>query len=124
MSRTDPQTGEITPISQVYEWERCFLAKNESMTTWTERVLVTKSLALQKGLTTRRIKSRDWLVAELEKLGRPAKRGQKRYRSQQDLVAHTDQLIAKYHYSGIVIPTLEQDLSAKNGDRLMCKSRF
>jgi transposase len=112
VAQIDESSGEIKTIAQLYAWER--LQSNPHPQTgqpftWTERVLVTRSAALQTGMTTQREKARQRLYAELDRLAQPSKRGRKRYRQQAELQQEVTHLLDRYHLNGVVTVTLKAE---------------
>ena len=104
VTRTDEETGQIITIAIVHEWSRQQTTQDEigNAVQWTERVLVSHSPALQKGMLTCRQHSEQRLFQLLEKLRRPPKRGQKRYRTEAELQKEVDGLLKKHHMSDII----------------------
>lgn len=119
VTHLDEERGEVRAIAQVYEWSRLQRAVDPTgqERVWTERVLVSRSLALQQGLTTRRQKAESQLYAALDKLRLPAKNGRKRYRSQPELSQVVAQLLSQYHLSGIIKVTLTAEKHKDGGQR-------
>ena len=119
VTRIDEKTGEIITIAAVDEWSREQTTVDEegNEVTWTERVLVSHSPALQKGLTTRRQRSEQKLFQALEKLKLPPKRGRKRYRTEAELQKDVDTLLKKHHMSGIVAVQLVGQPHKDKGQR-------
>lgn len=119
VTRIDEITGEISTIASVYEWSReqqTLNAQNETVT-WTERVLVSHSPALQKGMTTRRLRSEQKAFAELEKLLLPPKRGRKRYRTAAELQEVVDKLLKKRRLGDIIDVSLASQPHKDKGQR-------
>lgn len=119
VTQLDEESGEIKTIAYVYEWSRpqCTVNQAGQELVWQERVLVTHSLALQQGMTTRREKGEAKLYAALDKLRLPAKNGRKRYRSKQELSQVVEQLLSKYHLTGIIKVTLRTEKHKDGGER-------
>jgi transposase len=119
VSQIDEQTGEVRTIAQVYEWSRQQQALNQAgeWVRWNERVLVTRSTALQQGLTIGREKAERKLHQALHPLRLPPKRGRKRYRSEPDLRHVVNQLLAKFHLTGVVNVTLTAQQHQDGGPR-------
>lgn len=120
VEQVDETTSEIKPIAQLYAWERQqsqLHPQTGEQFTWTERVLVVRSLALQAGLKTKREQARQRLYAELDKLTQPAKQGRKRYRHQEELAQEVTTLLNRYHLNGIVTVTLRTEPHKDGGQR-------
>jgi transposase len=120
IEQTDKRTGEIKSIAYIYAWEREQRASHPQTGapfSWTERVLVNKSVALQKSMATKRESARQRLYAALDKLAQPPKRGRKRYRHQQELAQVVDTLLQKYHLYGIVTVTYKGEVHRDGGQR-------
>ena len=120
VEQVDEQTGEIKTIAHLYLWERQQSHRHPQTGeshTWTERVLVTHSLALQAGLKTKREQARQRLYAQLDSLARPAKQGRKRYRQQEELAQEVTTLLNRYHLDGIVSVTLKATAHSDGGQR-------
>jgi len=119
VTQLDEESGEIKTIASVYEWSRSQRAVNQAgqEVAWQERVLVSRSLALQRGMTTRREKGEAKLYAALDKLRLPAKNGRKRYRSEQELNHVVEQLLLKYHLTGIIKVILTAEKHKDGGER-------
>jgi transposase len=119
VTKLDEQSGEIKTIAYVYEWWRVQEAVNQTgqKISWRERVLVTHSLALQRGITTRREKGEVKLYTALDKLRLPPKNGRKRYRSEQELSQVVEQLLNKYHLTGVIKVTLAAEKHKDGGER-------
>ena len=119
VTKLDEESGEVRTIAQVYEWSRVQRAVDQAgqEVVWQERVLVTHSLALQQGMTTRREKGESKLYAALDKLRLPPKNGRKRYRSKQELSQVVQQLLHKYHLSGVIKVTLTAKKHKDGGER-------
>ena len=119
VTQIDAQTGEVKTIAQVYPWSRQQQALNGEgeVVTWQERVLVTCSMALQQGLTTRRETDQDKLYQALDKLRLPPGRGRIRYRTEAHLRQVVDQLLEKYHLTGVVNVTLIAQQHQDGGQR-------
>lgn len=120
VEQVDESSGEIKTIAHLYAWERrqshLHEQTGESLT-WTERVLVTRSLALQAGLKTKREQARQRLYAELDRLAQPAKQGRKRYRQQEALRQEVITLLDRYHLNDIVSVTLKAAPHPDGGQR-------
>lgn len=120
VEQIDDSTGEVKTIAQLYAWER---VQNHAHPqtgqpfTWTERVVVARSAALQAGLTTKREKARQRLYTELDRLGQPPKRGRKRYRQQEQLQQEVSNLLDRYHLTDIVTVTLKAAPHRDGGQR-------
>jgi transposase len=119
VTHTDEQTGEVKTMVQVYEWFRPQQGLDQAgqVVAWTERVLVSQSTALQQAAITRREKGERWLYQALDKLGWPPKSGRKRYRSEADLRRVVDQLLEKFHLTGLVTVTLSAEPHPDGGQR-------
>ncbi|MCI0398955.1 MAG: DUF4277 domain-containing protein [Chloroflexi bacterium] len=120
VEQVDESSGEIKTIAHLYVWERRQSQPHpqtgESFT-WTERVLVGRSLALQAGLKSKREQARQRLYAELDKLAQPAKQGRKRYHHQEELAQEVTTLLDRYHLPGIVTVTLQAKPHRDGGQR-------
>jgi transposase len=120
VEQVDESTGEIKTIAQLYAWERKQSQPHPQTGepfTWTERVLVAHSLALQAGLKTKREQARQRLYAELDKLAQPAKQGRKRYHHQEELTQEVTTLLNHYHLNGLVTVTLRAEPHKDGGQR-------
>lgn len=119
VSQLNEQTGEVKTIAQVYHWSRQqeVLNQDDQLVTWQERVLVTWSPAFQQGMITRRERGERKLGQALAKLSLPPGRGRKRYRSQDELQPVVDQLLKKYHLSGVVTVSLIAQPHKDGGQR-------
>jgi transposase len=119
VTQIDEQSGEIKTIAQVYEWSRQHQASDQTgqVVQWEERILVTRSTALQQGLTRRREKAEGNLHQALHQLQLPPKRGRKRYRTELELRQVVDQLLAKFHLTGLVKVTLTAQKHKDGGQR-------
>lgn len=119
VTQVDEQTGEIKTIAQVYHWSRQqqTLNDDDEPVIWDERVLVTRSSALQQGMITRRERNEVALYQALVKLQLPPGRGRKRYRSEPELRQVVDQLLAKYHLTGVDTVTLAAHKHPDGGQR-------
>lgn len=120
VEKVDKKTGEINTVAYVYSWQRLqsgFIVDQEEVFAWTERVLVTHSLALQAGMKTKRERGRQQLYNALDKLSLPPKKGRKRYRQQEALQDEVDKLLRKYHMEGIVSVTLVGQAHQDGGQR-------
>lgn len=117
--RPDEQSGELKTIAEVYEWSRPQVAPlpNGEAIDWQERVLMTRSVALQQGMVTRRQKGEAKLYAALETLRLPPKPGRKRYRNQEELRRVVAQLLDKYHLTGVVKVSLKAEPHKDGGER-------
>jgi transposase len=112
VTKVDQQTGEVTTIAQVYEWSRLqqTVAQTGEPLEWTERVLVSRSTALQQAAITRRERGEAQLYQALDKLCLPPTRGRKRYRTAAELRQVVDQLLTKFYLRGVVELTLTAEL--------------
>ncbi len=106
-------------MASIYSWVRpqTVSRTDGEAFSWQERVLVTQSLALQAGMTTKREGQRQQAYVALDKLSRPPKQGQKRYRSQEELQNEVDKLLGKYHLQGIVSVRLTGQPHSDGGQR-------
>lgn len=119
VTQIDERTGEIKTIAQVYAWSRPqeSYGPDGELVTWDERVLVTHSLALQQGLTTRREKKEAKLYQALDKLRLPPSRGRKRYRTEFELRQVVDQLLTQFGLTGLVNVTFTAEPHKDGGQR-------
>ena len=119
VTQTDEKTGEVTTVAQVYHWSRTQQSRDPDgeRVTWDERVLVTHSLALQQGLTTRRERREAKLYQALDKLRLPPSRGRKRYRTELDLRQVVDQTLKQFGMRGLVKVTLTAEAHQDGGQR-------
>lgn len=122
LEQLDERTGEIKTIAHIYAWERPQAQPHPDsgeLFSWTERVLVTRSEAMQAGLTKKRQQARQRLYAELDKhkLAQPAKRGRKRYRTEEELAQVTAQLLHQYKMTGVVTVTFKAEPHPDGGER-------
>ncbi len=120
LEQIEEGTGEIKVVSHIYAWERKHSGvhpEHGAPFSWNERVLVTRSVALQAGLTKKRERARQQLYAELDKLGQPPKRGRKRYRQQAELTQKVNELLAQYRFDNIIHVTLKAEAHRDGGAR-------
>ena len=120
VEQIDERTGEIKTIACIYAWERPqahLHPERDEPFIWTERVLVTRSNALQAGMTKKREQARQRLYAELDKLAQPAKRGRKRYRTQEELAQATANLCHTYKLDDIITFTFKAEAHPTGGKR-------
>lgn len=120
IEQVDEGTGEIKVIAHIYAWQRqqsSLHPEGGEPFTWTERVLVTQSTALQAGMRTKRERARQRLYAALDKLAQPPKRGRKRYRQQEALQQEVNKFLDKYHLRGLVTVTLKAEAHRDGGQR-------
>jgi transposase len=119
VTRVDERTGEISTIATVHEWQRQQTSSNDQgqQVQWQERVLVSHSPAMQKGVLKRRLRSEAKLYAELDKLARPPKRGRKRYREREELESVVAQLLKKNRFEGIITVSLQSQPHKDGGKR-------
>lgn len=119
VTQIDEKTGEIKTIAQVYHWSRPqeTYGPDGELVSWDERVLVTHSLALQQGLTTRRERREAKLYQALDKLRLPPGRGRKRYRTEFELRQGVDQLLKQFGLTGLVNVTLTAEPHKDGGQR-------
>ena len=117
--QVDEQTGQVKTIAQVYHWSRHQEAfdQDDQLVGWQERVLVTRSTALQQGLITRRERGEQKLYQALDKLSLPPGRGRKRYHTEAELRQVVDPLLKKYHLSDVVSVTLSAQPHQDGGQR-------
>jgi len=102
----DERTGEITPLALIDEWTR---AQEDGDTTWTERVLVVRSVQMQAGLRRKKEEALARLTERLEDLRRPPARGRSVYRTRAALAVIVDGLRAAAHLEGVVdVPLVEE----------------
>lgn len=119
VTQVDEKTGEVKTIAQVYHWSRqqvCLDPEGEPFN-WEERVLVTHSLALQQGLTTRWERREAKLYQALAKLRLPPGRGRKRYRTEPELQKSVDQLLDQFGMTGLIKVTLAAEPHRDGGQR-------
>src|SRR5579871_716193 len=76
LQAVDERTGEVTTLAVIDVWER---EQQEGETTWTERVLVTRSTALHAGHRRKRERALARVSAQLAALSRPPGRGRRIY---------------------------------------------
>jgi transposase len=119
VTQTDEKTGEIKTIAQLYHWSRPqkWAGPDGEEVTWDERVLVTRSLALQQGLLTRRERKAAKLYQALAKLRLPPSRGRKRYRTALELRQVVDQTLNQFGMTGLVNVTLTAEIHQDGGQR-------
>jgi transposase len=120
LEQIDERTGEIKTIAHIYAWERqqshAHPESGESFV-WTERVLVSRSQAMQAGMTKKRQQARQRLYAELDKLAQPPKRGRKRYRTEEELAQLTAKLLHKYKVEDVITVTFKAEPHPDGGQR-------
>jgi transposase len=110
LTQIDERTGEIKTLAHLYSWERQQTDAHPDSGepfTWTERVLVTRSQAMQAGLTKKREQARQRLYGALNKLATAPKRGRKRYRTEEELTQVTTALLQKYKLAGVITVTFK-----------------
>lgn len=95
----DEQTGEITTLAVIHAWER---AQQEGETTWTERVLVTRSAQLQAGLRRKRERALARVTERLTALAHPPGHGRRVYPTRADLETAVADLLSREHRDGVV----------------------
>jgi transposase len=121
LERVDEASGEVHRLAQVYAWERTqrhpHSVNADEEVIWTERLLVTRSAALQSGLTTKREQARQQLYTALERLTRPGGRGRPRYRQEAELSQEVTRLLDKFHLTDIVEVTLIAEPHPDGGQR-------
>jgi len=119
VTQTDEKTGEVTTVAHVYSWSRPQQSRDPvgEMVIWNERVLVTHSLALQQGLTTRRERREAKLYQALDKLRLPPSRGRKRYRTELELRQVVDQTLKQFGMRGLVKVSLTAEAHTDGGQR-------
>ena len=119
VTQIDKKTGEVKTIAQVYHWSRTqeTCTPDGKRVTWDERVLVTHSLALQQGLTTRRERREAKLYQALDKLCLPPGRGRKRYRTELELRQVVDQMVKQFGLTGLVNVSLTAEPHRDGGQR-------
>lgn len=120
IEQLDERTREIKTIAHIYAWERPQThvhPDSGASFIWTERVLVTRSQAMQAGMTKKRQQARQRLYAELDKLAQPPKRGRKRYRTEAELAEVTAKLLHKYKMTGVVTVTFKAEPHADGRQR-------
>lgn len=120
IEQIDERTGEIKTIAHLYAWERQQVHTHPDSGqpfTWTERVLVSRSQAMQAGLTKKRQQARQRLYAELDKLAQPPKRGRKRYRTEAELAQVTAKLVHKHKLADVITVTFKAEPHADGGQR-------
>jgi len=119
VTQVDEKTGEVKTIAQVYHWTRPQQTEDPTgeVVTWTERVLVTHSLALQQGLLTRWERREAKLYQALDKLRRPPGRGRKRYRTELELRQVVEQILKQFGLTGLVNVSLTAEVHQDGGQR-------
>ncbi len=118
LTQIDERTGEIKTLAHLYSWERqqTYTQPDSRETfTWTERVLVTRSEAMQSGLTKKRQQARQRLYGALAKLATAPKRGRKRYRTQEELAQVTAALLHKYKLDEVITVTFKAEAHSDGG---------
>jgi transposase len=109
LTRVDERTGEVVTLAHLDEWAR---TQTLGSCTWTERVLVVRSVQLQAGLRRKREEALARLTEQLEALRLPPARGRTRYRTRADLQAVVSALVSKAHLAGVVEVPLEEEVRA------------
>lgn len=112
VSETDPKTGEIQTVAVIHEWTRpqtWLDDANQSLYSWTERVLVVRSERMRQGLIRKSQERFARLSKNLEALGQPPGRGRKYYRTQASLQAQVDHLLEASQLTGLVDVHLTQE---------------
>jgi transposase len=108
----DELTGEIKRVADIDVWEREQTWRDAATalaTTWTERVLLVRSVAYQSGLLRRREQALWRVTIDLAELWQPPRRGRKRYRSAAELEAIVAERIGRAGLTGIVNATIGQE---------------
>jgi hypothetical protein len=109
IAAVDEATGELTRLADIDVWERAQTwhdPATQTVTTWTEQVLVVRAAASQAGLRRRREQALARLTTALTELWQPPRRGRKRYRSAAALEAVVAERIARAGLTGIVGATV------------------
>ena len=114
LREVDERTGEISTLAIIDEWER---AQTLGACTWTERVLVVRSMQMQAGLCRKREEALARLTEQLEALRLPPARGRTRYRTRAELETVVSTLVEKAHLTGVVEVPLEEEPRADGTSR-------
>jgi transposase len=120
LQHIDEETGEVQTLAQIYAWQRLQSSTDPdtgAAFTWNERVLVTRSQAVQAGLCAKQEHAREQLYAQLAHLAQPPKRGRKRYRQQVELEQEVTRLLQHAQLNGIVQVTLTSEPHPAGGQR-------
>lgn len=118
LTQIDERTGEIKTLACLHSWERqqTYTQPDSSETfTWTERVLVTRSQAMQTGLTKKREQARQRLYGVLAKLATAPKQGRKRYHTQEELAQVTVALLHQYKLDEVITVTFKAEAHSDGG---------
>lgn len=118
LTQIDERTGEIKTMAHLYSWERqqAYTQPDSGEPfTWTERVLVTRSEAMQAGLTKKGEQARQRLYGALAQLATPPKRGRKRYRTQEELAEVIAALLHKYKLDEVITVTFKAEPHSDGG---------
>jgi transposase len=116
----DDRTGEVATVAVIDEWEREQSWVDELTgegVTWTERVLVVRSSAMQAGLERKRERTLDRICAQLDRLAMPPQRGRRRYRNRADLVAKVAEMLSPPDFSDMLQVELAEEVEADGTSR-------
>jgi transposase len=96
LEQLDETTGEVQLLAVMDEWsrEQQWTDPLGQTWTWTERVVVVQSQAMQAGLIRTYQEKLATLCARLTRFQRPPGRGRKRYRTAAELQVQVDKLLA------------------------------
>src|SRR5579863_10265313 len=99
LQAVDERTGEVTTLAVIDVWER---EQQDGETTWTERVLVARSTALQAGHRRKRERALARVSEQVAALSRPPGRGRRVYLTAAAVQAAVAGLLYVAHLEGIV----------------------
>lgn len=95
LQQSDENTGESHRLAVIHEWERrqSFTDAHGQVWTWRERVLVTRSTAMQAGLIRQRASALQRACERLTQFQQPPKQGRKAYRTRAQLQRQVDAIL-------------------------------
>lgn len=104
LEQIDETTGEVQVLAGLDEWfrEQQWTDPSGQTWTWTERVVLVQSQAMQAGLIRTYQAKLVTLCERLTRFQRPPGRGRKRYRSETDLRAQVDKLLANSSFEDLL----------------------
>ncbi len=120
LEHVDLKTGEVHTDAVLDEWTReqtWTHPDTEAQHSWSERVLVVRSVAYQAGLRRRRERVLARVTESLGKLWQAPGRGRKRYRSREALEQTVAQRIARARLTGVVRTALREETLADGTTR-------
>ena len=112
LETADPRTGELRPAGVVVGWERPQSWRDPvtgTLHSWTERVLLYRSTAYQRGLTDLHARQVARASTEIAALAAPAGRGRKRYRSRAEIEAAVATILTRRNVAEVLEVTVGED---------------